>query len=326
MKSSLIIFLWIALMTVGCGSKPPEKKPDAINIAFQGWIGYSPFYLGRDLGFFKDEGIELNIVNEQLDSARRDAFIAGMLDAEAGTLDLLVSKRGQGALIVSVMEIDYSFGADGIVAMDNIQTLADLKGKKVVLSKNDVSDMFLSYLFHEQGLSRDDVAVIAKRPDEVAAAFVNGEGDAAVTWEPELSAAAKRPGSRVFLTSKDQPGFIVDTLNVRQDLAVRNPDLVRRLMRGWFRSMRYAKEHPVEAARLTAKYYGITQAEYQNQIAGLKWVDYKEQNTPANFAKWRDVLNLIVSIKSGQAGSSSQINAVEVINPTLLQKLYENIR
>lgn len=59
-----------------------------MTIAFQNWVGYSSFYPAQEKGFCKEEGIEFVFVDEQLDSARHDAFKQGMLDFEGGTIDL----------------------------------------------------------------------------------------------------------------------------------------------------------------------------------------------------------------------------------------------
>ena len=147
---ALLFLLLILLTFFGC--VPQEKKPDliSINIAFQQWVGYGLFYLAQEKGFCKEEGIDLVFVDEQLDSARRDAFKAGMLDCEGGTIDLLVSKSSQDTPIVAVMEIDQSFGGDAIVADKNIKKLEDLIGKRVAMSRDDVGETFVSVLFCRQ--------------------------------------------------------------------------------------------------------------------------------------------------------------------------------
>lgn len=149
-KPALLPLLLICLFFCGCLQQPKEPKLTRVNIAFQEWVGYGPFYLGWELGFFKQEGIDLAIIDEQLDSSRRDALKQEMLDCEAGTLDLLVSKVAQGVQISAVAELDYSFGSDGIVAVDKIKGLEDLKGKKVVLAIDDVErPSCLIYLIRE---------------------------------------------------------------------------------------------------------------------------------------------------------------------------------
>ena len=214
-KHTLLCFLAASLFLCACSNNPVEKKLFPINIAFQEWVGYGPFYLAQEKGFLKDEGIELDFIDEQLDSARREAFVSRILDCEAGTVDLLVSKRAQDVPVTAVMELDYSFGADGIITANSIKELKNLVGKRVTFARDDVGETFISYLFYKAGLSMDDITIVSRYPENVSDAFLNNEADAVVTWEPWLSKALKRPQSHILVTSKDVPGAIIDTLNVR---------------------------------------------------------------------------------------------------------------
>ena len=76
-----LCLLVMAGVFTGCNRKVKDSGPKRITIAFQSWVGYGLFYLARDKGFCADEGIDLIIVDEQLDSARADAF-KGFLDPD----------------------------------------------------------------------------------------------------------------------------------------------------------------------------------------------------------------------------------------------------
>ena len=319
----LFLVLTIAFLP-GCGKKPQEQKLTSITIAFPEWVGYGLFYLADEKGFFKEEGIKLVFVDEQLDSARRDAFKAGMLDCEAGTLDLLISKAVQDTPIVGVMVIDRSFGGDGIVAVENIRKLEDLIGKRVALARDDIGETFISALFHRKGLSFNDVIIVPKQVEEVSQAFLNSEADACVTWEPQLTKALKRPGSHILTSTKEYPAIIIDSLNVRRDLVENNPGLVKRLMRGWFKALDFYNEHPNEASEIIAKYYKITPEQYRKQVEGLLWETFEKQEYPAKYKEWVEVFDEIAELKLANGRISQKPDAAKFLNHTLLEKLYEN--
>ncbi|MDD5439514.1 MAG: ABC transporter substrate-binding protein [Candidatus Omnitrophica bacterium] len=326
--AGLVVILAV-FAVAGCHNNSalrPEGNLKRVSIAFQSWVGYGPLYLAQEKGFFKDEGIEMVFVDEQLDSARRDAFKAGMLDFEGGTLDLLVTKRAQDTPVVAVMALDLSYGGDGIVATDDIKKLEDLVGKRVALTRDDVNEMFISYLFYEAGLPLDTMTFIFRAPEDVARAFLDGEADAAVTWEPWLSRALGRPHTHILLSSKDRPGIIIDTLNVRDDLIKNDPRLVKGVMRGWFRAVDYCYEHPAESSAIIAPYYGIKAAEYLNQIKRLKWSGYKEEVFFAGQHKLAKVFDAIVKIKFMNKRIQEMPDAERAINTALLKGLYEDSR
>ena len=319
----LIMGLVLVLGLSGCAQQP--KKLTRITIAFQSWVGYGPFYLGVEKGFFSDEGIDLMIVDEQLDSNRRDAFKAGILDCEAGTIDLLVAKRAQDTPIVGVLELDRSIGGDALVVNKEIKSLQDLIGKSVVFSRDDVGETFFSYLFYKNGLSLKDVTIISFSPKKVADAFLNQEVAAVATWEPWVTKALSKPGAHILISSKEEEeGIIIDTLNIRSELVKNNPKLVKALMRTWFRSVEYCKRHPEEANQIISKYYNIAPRAYGESIRKLKWIDYKEQNDFGKFGKWKEIFDSIVKIKFINNRITKKPESESSINSKLIQEIYEN--
>ncbi len=323
-KKHFFHLILVILFFFCCNQRPEEAELQKVSIAFQQWVGYGPLYLAQEKGFFDEEGIELVFVDERLDSARRDAFKQGMLDCEAGTIDLLVSKRAEDTPVVAVLEIDHSTGSDGIVATKDIKTIEDLRGKKVAFARDDVGETFISYLFRKSGLSLDEVTIIPRKPDDAWAAFLEGQVDAAVTWEPWLSKAAQRPGGHILVSTREEPDIIVDTLNVREDIVKNNPGLVKKLMRGWFKGVKYCKEHPVEASEIIAKHYDVTPDEYREQITGLKWFDYEEQTKPGEAEEWSNTFDVIAGIKLANRRIDKKPDAVKAIDRTLLENLYED--
>jgi NitT/TauT family transport system substrate-binding protein len=323
-KTWFFCLILAILLLCGCERRPEEAQLERISIAFQEWVGYGPLYLAQEKGFFKEEGIDLVFVDEQLDSARRDAFKQGMLDCEAGTIDLLVSKRAEDTPIVAVLEIDHSLGSDGIVATKDIRTVKDLIGKKVAFARDDVGETFISYLFQKNGLSLNDIIIVPRGPDDAWLAFLSGEADAAVTWEPWLSKATQRPGGHILTSTRDEPDIIIDTLNIRQDIVKNNPELVKGLMRGWFKAVIYCKEHPVESSEIIAKHYDVTPGEYREQITGLKWFGYEEQLQERKAGDWVSAFNVISEIKFANGRIPRKPNVAKAIDSTLLEGLYEN--
>lgn len=315
------IFL-LVFNCAACAHKPAAKAPAQLTIAFQKFVGYGLIYLARDKGFLEDEGVELLFVDEQLDSARRDAFRQGMLDCELGTIDLLISKRAEGVPVVSVMAIDQSAGADGIAVAGDIHSVKELKGKRVAFARDDVGETFLSYVLENDGLSLEDVVVVPSAPNEVSKAFLDGSCDAAATWEPELSRSLKRPGSRLLVSSRETPGVIMDCLNVRKDTVINNPESVKALMRAWFRALEYYRSHPDEASALIAGYYGMSPEEYRSAVGGLEWIGYDRQDDPDEILPQLAAFDNIVAMKMKNRRIASRPLSSESIDSTLRKGLY----
>jgi len=325
-KIITLICLVTLLLAPGCARQSADTRLPRMTLAMQGFVGYGLFYLVKDKGFDKEEGVDLVFVDEQLDSARRDAFKQGMLDCEAGTLDLLIAKRSQGAPIAAVMALDRSYGADGVVAVAEIDTVKDLAGKKVALARGDVGETFLMYLLRKEDIPFDKVTIVSKRPEEVAQAFLDGEADAAVTWEPQLSQALTRSDSHLIITSKDIPELIVDTLNVREDFIKKNPRAVKALMRAWFKAVKYYSAHPLEASGMISNYYGMRADEYRKSVEGLLWFDYTSQDDAAEYTALVAAFDEVAELKYMNGMIAERPAAKDAINTELLKGLYEDRR
>jgi NitT/TauT family transport system substrate-binding protein len=314
-------FAWLT-MACGCEKAQPKPALKPMNIALFNWVGYGPFYLGKDKGFFEKEGIDLTIVTEDMDSQRREAFKSGMLDSASGTIDLLVVKRAQDTPVVSVCELDHSAGSDGIVAAEGIETFEQLVGKRVALARGDSGEAFLSYLFHIKGLPLDKVKMVPGDPENISQIFLDGASDAVATWEPELSRALARPGAHIIASTKEYPHIIIDTLDVREDIVKNDPEKVKALMRGWFSSVNYYKLNPIEASVIIAPRFHMTPEEYRKSVQGLRWFGYNEQKKLEDDRHNIGVFDTISSIYFERGRIPKKPSAEEAINTELFDTLY----
>lgn len=194
----------------------------------------------------------------------------------------------------------------------------------MALNRDNVGETLLSALLYKNSLLVDSVIVVPKQPEKVAQAFLNGETDACVTWEPQITEALKKPGTHILAGTKEHLGIIIDTLNVRRDLMENNRGLVKKLMRCWFKGLKYYREYPDEASAIIAKYYKITPEQYRKQVEGLKWHNYEQQRTLAEGQEWAEAFNAIAEVKLANARISQKPDVSKSLNHTLLEKLYED--
>ena len=103
---------------------------DPIKIGYSDWPGYTVLEVAKQKGWFKDAGLDVDLVWFEY-SPSIDAFAAGKIDGVtivAGD-DLVTGSSGTKSKIVCL--IDYSEGSDMIVGGKGINSIKDLKGKKV---------------------------------------------------------------------------------------------------------------------------------------------------------------------------------------------------
>ncbi len=235
------------------------------------WVGWGPFYVAAEKGYFKDEGLEVDIayIEPTTPQAGFDLLTDQEVDGRFSTLDEAALYWTPEAPFAVMLATDVSSGGDGVLVRHDrsIASIQDLKGKKIGLWLTTPSHFLLNYLLQRNGMSEADVTLVNLSAEAAAAAVVAGEVDAAVTWSPYLTKAAADPNVDILITSKDTPGLITDVLIMRKEALVSNPDTCQRLVRAWNKAVAYQKGNPDEAAAIMAK--GLDYGTAENVKADL---------------------------------------------------------
>lgn len=105
-------------------------------------------------------------------------------------------------------------------------------------------------------MTLDDVQVVNMSSGDAGAAFVAGEVDAAVTWEPWLSKAKEAENGSVLVDSSSTPGVIVDALAMDKEFAKEYPDTVKAIISGWYDALAYMESNPDDAYKIMMEYTG----------------------------------------------------------------------
>ena len=259
---TLGVFLLIAALLVSaCGGQAAPTggaAPIKLKIGYSVWVGYGPLFIARDKGYFKDEGLDVELVKVEDPKDRFAALSGKQLDGLVTTLDTMTLYWRSETPFAAVLGLDESAGGDGILVRKevNIGSVTDLKGKKIGVNVGSVSNFLLDYLLQQNGITDADVSLVKMKQGDVPAALASGQIDAGVTWEPHLSKAAKDPSLAILTTSKDTPGLIVDALVLRRDVITANQGVATMLSRAWNKAIEYQKANADDAAAIMQKGLG----------------------------------------------------------------------
>lgn len=290
--AAIALSLCLLLSMAGCGggSSAPagsdsENGLTKVSMAFCTWTGYAPMFIAQEEGFFKDKGIDMEIQVIEDESTYASLITNGQIQFLATAQDPNIKMFANGANSRYVLTMDKSFGADALVAGANIKTLDDLKGKTVALDKSASSYyFFLKALEDGSTLKEEDINVQDMGDTtEAGVAFMGGQVDAAIMWEPELSEALDEvEGAHTVVTSKDYPDTISDSLVVNTAFAEENPDIVEAVAECWYEAIDFMKENPEKANELMASgFEEVTAEDIANDINGLEFIG-REENTALN--------------------------------------------
>ncbi len=285
MKKLLIILLFaVVIITLGFYLSL-RKKPKDFTIAFNTWVGYGPFYIAKEMGFFKKEGLDVKLVRIEGTGERRAALMAKRIEALGSTIDDFVVGLSEGLNGKMVMVVDESFGADGIVAKENIKSISQFRGKRIAVQPGFVNHFFLLYLLDKIGMTQNEIIISPLEPDKAASALLNKEVDVAVTWEPHLSVIKNEKGFRLILTTTNSIAqhLIVDNFVVRNDVLKNRSEEVRKIMKCWFEAVDFLKNNQQEGDEIIKKAFGLkSPAEVREMLKGVVFPSLQQNLTLFN--------------------------------------------
>ncbi|MBI2764648.1 MAG: ABC transporter substrate-binding protein [Chloroflexi bacterium] len=268
---ALVAVLALALAT-GCGGDDDGGggggSGTPIKLGFSAWPGWFPWQVAEEAGIFKKAGVNVDLVwfDGYLDSI--NALAAGKLDANSQTLNDTIGSVAAGSDQVIVLTNDNSTGNDQVIASKEIQSVQDLKGKKIGLEAGVVDNYLLLLGLTKAGLKTSDVQIVNLETGAAASAFAAGQLDAVAVFAPFTTQALKREGSKTLFSSKDFPGAIPDHLAVSKKLVTDRPGDVQKLVNAWFMTVDYIKANPDKATKIMAKRAGVSEEEYKSYDAG----------------------------------------------------------
>jgi sulfonate transport system substrate-binding protein len=146
-----------------------------------------------------------------------------------------------------------------IVKSDSsLQTIADLKGKRVALQKGSSANFLLLEVLQKAGLRYEDIRPVYLPPADARAAFESGDVDAWVIWDPYYAAAQGALKART-LADYSNVGTAHSFYEATRDFAQQHPDVIGALLSQLRTTGQWVNQHPDETAALIAPKVGLDQ-------------------------------------------------------------------
>ena len=183
-------------------------------------------------------------------------LFAGQIDMMDATVDDMLPNYDPEQPYACVFTLTESLGADGIVASNDIQSIADLEGKTVAFAERTVSQFYLNVLLKDAGLSEADIEHVEMSADDAGNAFLMQEVDAAVSWEPWLTQGKEAEHGHLLADTSERPGLVADCLVARLDVLDGRLTEFRALTRAGDAALEYVAAHPDEANAIMARSVG----------------------------------------------------------------------
>ena len=257
----------VALLAAG-GVQAQTK----VNIGISGWTGFAPLVLAKEAGIFAKNGLDVTIKKiPQKD--RHLAIASGDIQCAATTVETWIVWDAAGVKTKQIFQLDKSYGADGMAVRKDVAAIKDLKGKTVAASAPGTSPYFaLAWMRKENGLSVKDVKVVNMEPGPAAQAFIAGQNDAAMTYEPYLSTVRDNTAAgKIIATTLDYP-MVMDTFGCTPAFLV-NDKAAAALTQSYFEALEMIKKDQAKAYEIMGADVKQTGEQFGKSAGFLRWSD-----------------------------------------------------
>ena len=307
------------------------QAEDRIRCAYPYWFGFAPVPVAIEVGYFAEEGLEVETV---FDNDRANV----MPGLEIGDLDCTMRTIGEhmsrpltaDSNLVVIGVIDVSVGADGVVGAPGIDSVTDLVGKTFAGEINHPGTVMTAHALKQAGHSFDEVNVRLIATDDGQAVFEDPEVAAVATWEPMLSeivANTSREGSKVLLSSADFNGLITDVVIVNKSDYEANREKYAKFMRGIYRAVDLYNKDPDAFLAAAAPSYDVTPDQMKADLAGVYYTSYEDAleffGVGGQAPKLKDVVGGLNDINVDLDLMDAPIAYEAMVDPTLTDGLFE---
>ena len=251
----------------------PATAQTKVTIGISGWTGFAPLTLAKEAGIFAKNGIDATI--KKIPQASRHLAIAsGDIQCAATTVETWIVWNANGVATTQLFQLDKSYGADGMVVRNAVGSIKDVKGKTVAASAPGTSPYFvLAWMLKKNGLSVKDVTVVNMEPGPAAQAFIAGQNDVAMTYEPYLSAVREKPDAgKIIATTLDYP-IVMDTFGCTPKFISENPDAVKAIAKSYFDALEMIGKEQAKAYEIMGADVKQTGEKFGGSAKYLRWQD-----------------------------------------------------
>jgi NitT/TauT family transport system substrate-binding protein len=284
-------------------------------------IIYLTATLTKQLGYFDQAGVDVNLVGETAGVGAEDAVVAGQADGAVGFYDHTIDLQGKDKIIESVVQLNKVPGEVEVVASGKagqIKSASDLGGRNLgVTGAGSSTDLLTHYLATSHGVPLDQVKTLpVGAGDTFIAAIDHGSIDAGMTTEPTVSRLVATGKAKVLIDMRTEQGtraalggtYPAASLFMRTDWVNQHKDTVQRVVNAFVKTLTYIHSHTAEqiADQMPHDYYANNKQLYITALKASLDMFTTDGHMPADGPA--TVFQVLNSFDSNVKGHEIQLN------------------
>jgi NitT/TauT family transport system substrate-binding protein len=248
-------------------------------------VDCAPIYLGNKQGFFKDEGLQLDIQTASGGAAIVPGVVSGSFDFAFSNLISVMVAKDKGLDLKFIANGASTTGEKGkdiggvvVPAGSAIQSPKDLAGKTVSVNNlSNIGDTTIKTVIEKAGGNPSDVKFVEVAFQDAPAALANKQVDAAWILEPFLSKAVADGGKIISSNFVDMsPELDIAGYFTKADTVKGKAELTQKFTRAMNKSLEYAQAHPQEVRDIVGTYTKMDETTRAKMILPRYRVDFNK--------------------------------------------------
>jgi len=297
LRMDLLVAAGAIGIALGAAGQAVAADKVSVRLSYTPFAAHIPIYVAKAKGYFDQVGLDVDIL-----PGRGSTFAAMTVGAgkeEFGVSDAaaVLAARAKGVPIIAVANLQQDNGV-ALIATEKsgVTKVEDLKGRNVGILPGSTTTIFLEALLKKHGITMSDVSAVTWRPGTDLPMLLEGKIDAestvynneVISWaieHPELKLRVWPMASLGF----DTPGYALVT---NEELAKKNPAMVKGFTAATVKAMDYAISHPEEAVDILVK----AVPELKAEVEAAKWkamIPAAKGGGVLNRAKWESLNDIL---------------------------------
>ncbi|MFU8875702.1 ABC transporter substrate-binding protein [Micromonospora sp. SL4-19] len=282
----------LALGLTACRGQSPSasaggEQPTTIKIMVGGLdkVIYLPAKLTEQLGYFKDAGVDVQLLSEPSGAQAENVMLAGQVDGVVGFYDHTVDLQAKGKCVESVVQFADVPGEAEVVATGKagaVTSPKDFAGKKLgVTSPGSSTDMITRALAVRSGVDPSKYTTVkAGAGPTFIAAIDNGGIDAGMTTDPTIAKLTSSGKAKVFIEMRTEEGtraalgglYPGASLYMPCDYVSAHKQTIQKMVNAFVKTLKFIDTHSAAeiAAKMPADYAGSDPKLYEQSINDSK--------------------------------------------------------
>lgn len=259
-------------------AQAPETRKVSLAVGGKSLFYYLPLTVAERKGYFKDEGLEVEIPEFEGGAKSLQALVGGSTDVVSGSYEHTITMQAKGQKVVAFVVQGNAPGIALAVRKDRaagVKSGKDLAGFKVgVTAPGSSTNMYVNTLLAKDGLKPDAVSIVGVGPGAGAvAAMQRGELEAIANLDPTISQLEAHAHAVILFDTRTEKGnqevyggpYPAATLYTTEAYLRKNPNTVQALANAMVRGLRWlAKATPDDVMNLVPpEYFGNDKALYR---------------------------------------------------------------